>query len=334
MIFGESGVKDLYRKVVWGPMRQGLEAAPPLWEVALVRSMGRVAGAAMPGKVAHVADNMRRGLGDRPDLQQKARDTFATHFGNQYIGFLFGKCNDATWPRYLELRGLEHLEAARARGKGVVLTHPHMGPAQLPLHVLGVRGVPMHQVGGGRVVAVELSQTGQWAAATRAALEDRIQATMHDGNRFLRPILRALKDNDVVMTACDGTGGGEEMGRRVVQPVLGQPMGIPVGPVWMAWKSGAPLMTVRTFRNRGPDGIPRTDGGSGRAWFVSQLGPPLDFDRTGTKAQVFDSGTRAIADYLSDSLSAHPGDWHFWDAFQPGGLLSPDGAMGAPTEAA
>ncbi len=323
MIFGESGIKDLYRKVVWGPLRQGLQAAPVLWEVKAVRALGRAAGAAMGGKLDHVKDNLRRGLGQRDDLDRLARDTFATHFGNQYIGFLFGKCTADTWPRYLEIRGLEHLVAARDLGRGVVLTHPHMGPAQLPLHVLGVRGWPMHQVGGGRVAAVELSQTGQWAADTRAALEDRIQATLHDGNRFLRPVLRALQAGDVVMTACDGTGGGEEMGRRVVQPVLGQPMGIPHGPVWMAWKSGAPLLTVRTWRNRGPD-RPRNDGGSGRAWFVAEIGPALDFDRSGRKADVFQSGTAAIAAYLSDSLAAHPGDWHFWDSFEPGKLLIDD----------
>ncbi|RME28454.1 MAG: hypothetical protein D6798_02370 [Deltaproteobacteria bacterium] len=323
MIFGESGAKDLYRKVVWGPLRQGLEAAPVLWEVRGVRAMGRAAGLAMGGKVRHVRDNLHRGLGDRDDLDRLARDTFATHFGNQYIGFLFGKCTADTWPRYLELRGLEHLRAAAALGRGVVLTHPHMGPAQLPLHVLGLLGWPMHQVGGGRVVAVELSETGRWAAATRAALEDRIQATLHDGGRFLRPVLRALQAGEVVMTACDGTGGGEELGRRVVQPVLGQPMGIPRGPVWMAWKSGAPLLTVRTFRNRGPAG-PRTDGGQGRAWFVAEIGPPLEFQRDGGKEEVFASGTAAIAAYLTDSLARYPGDWHFWDSFEPGGLLVAD----------
>lgn len=321
MIFGESGLKDAYRKVVWGPLRQAAEAAPPLWEVALARGMGRAAAAAMPSKVRAVADNMRRaGLGDRPDLQAQARQTFATHFGNQYIGFLFGKCDEQTWPRYLELRGLEHLDAARAQGRGVVLMHPHMGPAQLPLHVLGLRGVPMHQVGGGRVTAVQLSQTGEWAAATRSRLEARIRATLHDGTKFLRPVLRALQQGEVVMSACDGTGGGEEMGRRFVRPVLGQPMGVPVGPVWMALQARAPLLTVRCVRNRGPAG-PRADGGSGRAMFVAEIGPEVPFRRDQGRAAAFETGADAVAAFLSDSLSRYPGDWHFWDSYEPGRLL-------------
>ena len=321
MIFGESGLKDAYRKVVWGPLRQAAEAAPPLWEVALARGMGRAAAAAMPSKVRAVADNMRRaGLGDRADLQAQARQTFATHFGNQYIGFLFGKCDEQTWPRYLELRGLEHLETAREKGRGVVLMHPHMGPAQLPLHVLGLRGLSMHQVGGGRVTAVQLSQTGEWAAATRARLEARIRATLHDGTKFLRPVLRALQQGEVVMSACDGTGGGEEMGRRYVRSVLGQPMGVPIGPVWMALQSKAPLLTVRCVRNRGP-AAPRTDGGQGRAMFVAEIGPEVAFARDQGRNAAFESGADAVAAFLSDSLSRYPGDWHFWDSYQPGRLI-------------
>lgn len=320
MIFGESGAKDLYRRLVWGPLRQGLQAAPPLWEVAFVRAMGRVAARALPAKVAHVRANMARGLPDASDAV--ARDTFATHFGNQYIGFLFGKCTADTWPRYLELRGLHHLDAALAQGRGVVLMHPHMGPAQLPLHVLGLRGLPMHQVGGGRVTAVSLSETGQWAADTRAALEDAIAAELHDGRRFLRPVLRALKQGGVVMSACDGTGGGEEMGRRYVREVLGQPMGLPVGPAWMAWKGGAPLLTVHCWRNRGPAG-PRSDGGDGRAAFVAEIGPPVDLPRSADRETVYQAGADAVAAFLSRVLAEHPGDWHFWDVFEPGGLLEP-----------
>jgi len=320
VIFGESGVKDAYRRVVWGPLRQAAEAVPAPFEVWLARGMGRAAALALPGKVRHVADNLRRGLGQRPDLDRLARQTFATHFGNQYIGFLFDKCDAATWPRYLELRGLEHLEAARAQGRGVVLMHPHMGPAQLPLHVLGVRGLPMHQVGGGRVTAVVLSETGQWAADTRARLEGRIRATLHDGARFLRPVLRALQAGEVVMSACDGTGGGEELGRRRVRPVLGQPMGVPVGPVWMALQAKAPLLTIRCFRNR-EAGPPRSDGGEGRALFVAELGPPVEFPRDAGRDAAFEGGADAIATFLSASLRDHPGDWHFWDSFEPGRLL-------------
>lgn len=320
MVIPESRAKDLWRRAVWGPLRQGAEALPPTWEARLVRAMGRAAARAMPEKLAQVRRNMARGLGQRPDLDALARQTFATHLGNQYIGFLFGKCDEASWDRYLELRGLHHLEAARALGRGVVLAHPHMGPAQLPLHVLGLRGLPMNQIGGGKVTEVQLSPTGEWAAATRARLEERIRARLHDGGRFLRPVLRALEQGEVVMTALDGTGGGTELGRRVAQEVLGQRVGVPVGPVGLALQAQAPLLTIRCVRRRGPR-AQREDGGRAPALFLAEIGPPLTFDREAKKPAAIASGTRALAAYLDQSLRTYPGDWHFWDQFEPGRFI-------------
>ena len=65
MIFGESGLKDLYRKAVWGPLREGLEAAPPLWEVAVVRGMGRTAAIGLPAKVARAAALLDQEQGEK-----------------------------------------------------------------------------------------------------------------------------------------------------------------------------------------------------------------------------------------------------------------------------
>ena len=178
-------------------------------------------------------------------------EAFAAHFSNQYISFSFAKCSTENWEKYLVFEGLEHLQEAVSRGKGVVLMHPHMGPAQLPLHVLALNGFHMHQIGGGEVTLVELSKTGQWAADTRSRLEARMPVTLHDGKKYLRPVLRALKQGAIVMSACDATGGGKELGRRETRKVLGREYGIPVGPIWMARQSGAPLLSIRCVRNRG-----------------------------------------------------------------------------------
>lgn len=311
MVFGESPLKDLYRRVVWGPGRRLLEASPDTAELRLIRAAARAAGRGMGGRRAHLVANLRRAFPDRTDLDQIAGEAFAAHFSNQYLSFTFGKCGADSWPAYLRFEGLHHLEAAAAGGQGVVLMHPHMGPAQLPLHVLGVLGWPMHQVGGGEVTRVALSETGRWAAETRAALEQRMPVTLHDGKRFLRPILRALKGGAVVMSACDATGGGTELGRRLVRPVLGQPFPLPVGPVWMAYMARAPLLTVHCYRNR-------TDA---PGMFTAEIGPPLPLRRDAGRDAALEDGADHIAAFLDRVLRAHPGDWLFWDGFEPGAIL-------------
>ena len=310
MIFGESRLKDLYRKVVWGPGRQALEQSPDTWELRLIRAAARGAAYGLNGRRAHIAGNLRRAFPERADLDALSRDAFAAHFSNQYLSFTFGKCNAENWKTYLRFEGMHHLEQAHAQGKGVVVMHPHMGPAQLPLHVLGVLGWPMHQVGGGEVTLVALSETGRWAAETRAALESRMPVTLHDGKKFLRPVVRALKSGDVVMSACDATGGGTELGRRYPRTVLGQTMPVPVGPVWMAYMSGAPLLTVHCYRSRDSDSL-----------FTAEIGPTVPLRRDDGKKAALEDGADHIARYLDAVLRKHPGDWLFWDGFEPGGLL-------------
>ncbi len=312
MIVGEHPLKDLYRRAVWGPGRAALERMPAPLELTVVRGGARAAAQALRARRGALRENLARAFPERGPqaLDAIAARAFEAHLANQYISFSFLKCDADRWPRYLRFEGLQRLQEAWALGRGVVLTHPHMGPAQLPLHVLGVLGWKMHQIGGGRVTLVELSAAGRWAAETRARLERRMPVMLHDGRRFLRPALRALESGEVLMTACDATGGGEELGRRITRPVLGQPMPLPVGPVWLAWKSGAPLLTIHTRRGDRP----------GAPW-VAEIGPEIPLRRDQGREAALSDGVDGLARYLDATLRTWPGDWLFWDGFHPGALL-------------
>jgi lauroyl/myristoyl acyltransferase len=313
MIFGESWLKDLYRKGMWSPGASAIRALPAPWEHRFVRSMGRLSAVVSRRKRAEVVENMRRAfpidpLPDGRTVEEAAEDAFATHFANQYIGFSFAACDGSSWPRYLCWNGLDRLEAARAQNRGVVLCHPHMGPAQLPLHVLGLLGWPVTQVGGGRVTAVDLSETGRWAADVRSRLESQMPVRLHDGRSYMRPLLRSLRAGEVVMTAMDGTGGGEELGRRVSCSVLGQQLPLPLGPAWLAARSGAVLVPVCCHRNPGDGPL-----------YVAEVGEEIPVG--GTNAAFLAEAVERMGAWLDAMLRAHPGDWLFWDGFRPGGLL-------------
>lgn len=312
MIVNEHPLKDAWRRVVWGPGREALEALPAPAELIVLDRLARAAALALSGRRAALRRNLRRAFpaADEGQLDRWARDAFAAHFANQYASFSFGKCDAATWPRYLRWEGLARLQEVHASGRGAVLMHLHMGPAQLPLHVLGRLGWRVHQIGGGRVTRVELSETGRWAAETRARLESRMPVTLHDGKRYLRPALRALEQGEIVLTAADATGGGEELGRRRLRTVLGAAMPVPVGPVWLAARSGAALMTLVCHRNPQP----------GPPW-VAEIGPEVPLPREASKDALLDAGADAVAAFLDATLRRWPGDWLFWDGFEPGGLL-------------
>ncbi|MEC7240495.1 MAG: hypothetical protein VXW32_04600 [Myxococcota bacterium] len=309
MVFGESRLKDVYRQVVWGPYRQLCGVLPPGWEVRSNRLLGRGAHAFSRGKRKRLRTNLRRALPGTASFDAITRACFETHFAEQYISWSFERIEPSTAGAYLEIEGLDSLQELKNAGRGVVLVHPHMGAAQLPLCVLGHLGFDMHQVGGGGV-AHEMSERGKACEAMRHRLEEGIPATIWDGQSYLRPLIRALESGAFVLTALDGTGGGRELGRRMTQKVCGQPMRLPVGSAWLALASGAALVPLHTHYS----------GGSG-APFRSVIGAEIPLDRSAPRKEALQSAAEALSLFMERVLTQHPGDWHFWDEFEPGRFL-------------
>lgn len=310
MVFSESPARNLYRAVVWGPYRSAVLRLPAGAEIDCHRKLGRLVARMLPSTRARVERNLARAFPGRTDLAALAVKVLGTHFANQYLPFSFYRLDARNATDYLRVEGLGHLHAAMGEGRGVVLLHPHMGPAQLPLAVLGVLGYPMHQVGGGEVAS--LSESGRVYAGIRHRLEGQMRGvTLHDGKGYLRPLLRTLSDRGVVLTACDGTGGGLELGRRVVRTVLGHPMKLPVGPAWLAFRSGAALLSLSTFYVPG-----------GHPAYVTVIGPALELPRDLPLDRVLEVGTDLVASFLDRVLREHPEDWHLWDRFEPGAFLA------------
>ena len=301
MVVGEHPLKDAYRLLAWGPWRWALERSPPGWELRASRALGRAASLVARATSARARANLARAFPDREDLDDLAARTFAAHFANQQASFAFARVTRDTLSNYVVWEGLEHLEAARTEGVGVVLVHAHLGVAQLPLCALGVLGYDVHQVGGGDV-ALEKSRVGRWASATRARLEQRLPATLHDGRGYLRAPIRALRGGAVVLTAGDGTGGGRELGRRVPATLFGLAARMPITPVWLARHGGArlhPLVCV-------------AEGARHRA----TIGPAMRVPDHDNDAAVL------LAGWLEGVLRAHPEEWLLWDAFCPGQILA------------
>ncbi len=312
MKFQESPLKDLYRVGLWFGVRPSLRALPPGYEFEVFRALGRQASRVSTGTRAQLDDNLARVFPAGPEREALLRSIFEEHFCTQYVSFTFPRIDDSTRRQYIRMSGVEHLQRAMADGRGAVLAHPHMGCAQLPHFDLAARGYRMMQIGGGGHNLV-FSRLGTRVARKRVALEDLIPAELVDGRAFVRPVLRHLEEGGLVLTAIDGTGSGEEIGRREERTVLGQRFRIPVGPVYLARRSGAallPLVVVRRTDGPGYDGI---------------ISPEIPVPRTPMR-KTLAWGADLMAMLLDEWLSALPGEWDFWDEFHdgPGGLLVGD----------
>ena len=185
MVFGESPIKDLYRRLVWGPYRELLGRMPAGSELRANRRLGHLASLGARSKARRVRQNMSRAFPGR-HLDPLVRQVFETHFVDQYISWTFKRIAAGVGSAYLDLRGVKYVDSALSKGKGVVLIHPHMGPAQLPLCELGALGYPVLQIGGGGVQG-ELSEEGRRVTALRHALEQDIPGRIQDGGATCVP---------------------------------------------------------------------------------------------------------------------------------------------------
>ena len=95
MIVGEHPLKDVYRRLMWGPARALLEAGPPALELRVLAGGGALAAAMLPQKRALLSENLARafpGL-ERPALDALASEAFGAHLANQYVSFCFERCD-------------------------------------------------------------------------------------------------------------------------------------------------------------------------------------------------------------------------------------------------
>jgi len=137
------------------------------------------------------------------------------------------------------VRGLEHIEAARAAGRGGILLTGHFSNFEL----LGAWLAQRHPVDA-VVRALSNPRVEAWIARERR----RAGFGLIDAGRGLRALYQALRANRLVAILAD------QDARRagVFVPFLGRPASTPVGPARLALATGAPILMG--FVTRAADG--------------------------------------------------------------------------------
>jgi KDO2-lipid IV(A) lauroyltransferase len=141
----------------------------------------------------------------------------------------------------VETEGFEHLEAAAAGGRGVVVTCCHLGNWELAAVVLAQRGYRVHAVAG-----VQLTR---WlTTAVRETKSELAIQTVSPEDGF-RKLLRALEHGDLVALMVDGN----VYHHGVSVTMFGRDTSFPSGPGVLAQRTGAPVICghcVRTAPGR------------------------------------------------------------------------------------
>ncbi len=180
---------------------------------------------------------------DQTTRQQLAKESFIAAATSLFEGALSWWATDARIKKLYRIEGLEHLEAARAQGRGVILLGGHYTTLEisgrfLAFHVEGLQ--PVYKPARNKLFEAVM-------ANSRKRLFDDLLPSAD-----MRTIVRNLKKGKVVWYAPDQDFGRE---RSVFAPFFGVPTATLISTARLAKLSGAPVVPYYSERLPGSEGF-------------------------------------------------------------------------------
>jgi KDO2-lipid IV(A) lauroyltransferase len=259
-------------------------AAPRAASEPVCALAGLVAYAAAPDLRAAVRDNLSHVLG-RPPTPRQVWRVFQHGAFNYWDTLALPHLSRAQLLDLVHIDGWQHLDAARAGGKGVLLVSAHLSSAALAGQVMAARGYPML----GLVEAVQSPEMLDFFTRHRARFGTRI---IPAGPSAVRPLLTALRANEVVGIVSDRDITGTGLPVRFFDAVTT----FPDGPATFSLRTGSPVL---------PAVAVRTSGGR----FRGVIGPPIHAERTGDIKRDVHLLTQAVARTLEYHIGQFPEQW-------------------------
>jgi KDO2-lipid IV(A) lauroyltransferase len=259
--------------------------------------VGRLMFYLIPGRRAVAADNIRQALpamtahrlwtdNESRDPDTLVRETF-TNIGRSLVEvcrLYHGRGESLI--NGIEVRGREHYDAARAKGKGLIFFTGHCGNWELV-------ALAYSRIFNDAMSVVARKQNNEYLNRMVERMRMRYNNSVIYKQGALRPILSTLKKKGVVGILADQAVFPEE---GVLVEVLGRRAWASKAPVIIAQKSGAPLVPAFIHREGGRH--------------VITMLPEHQFS-----GDMSDEGiareTQALSRYVEDFIVAHPTQWYW-----------------------
>jgi KDO2-lipid IV(A) lauroyltransferase len=192
--------------------------------------------------------------------------------------------------------GEEHVGAARAEGRGLVIASPHLGGWEWGAMYLIGKGVPVTAA----VERLEPAAVFEWLVAFRERLGMHVVPV---GPEASAGVLRALHNNEVACLLSDrlvGQASGVEV------TFFGERVKLPAGPVALALRARAPILAAGIYYGRAANA------------HTIIFRPPLQLDRGRRFRDAVRDGAQALAAELEEVIRPAPTQWHILQPNWPG----------------
>ncbi|HLZ27882.1 MAG TPA: lysophospholipid acyltransferase family protein [Chloroflexota bacterium] len=237
-----------------------------------------------PAARAAVQANLRHILGREPTRRQVVA-VFANGVLNYWDIFAIPHLSRDTLLGLMDIRGLEHVDAARAAGHGVVAATAHLGSVSLVGQLLPALGYETL----GLLEPIQPPELYEFFARQRNAGGVRL---LQVGPAALRELLEGLKRNAIlgIVTDRDIDGHGPMV------PFFDAPTRFPDGVAALSLRTGAPILVA--IPTRLPDGR-----------FIALFEPLPPVALTGDRKADLRLLTQAVARRLEYHIASHPEQW-------------------------
>lgn len=248
----------------------------------LARTAADVAVRALPERRAMVERHLRR-----TGASGQARDVFRSYARYWLESFRLPDISPAALDAGLRAEGMEHLAAARADGKGVIMALPHLGGWDFGGAWFAAQGYKPTVV----VEPLEPPELFDWFARFREQLGVTVVPL---GPDVATVLLGVLRDGGILGLLSDRDIGGT----GVEVEFFGERTTLPSGPATLALRTGASILPTAVFFD---------DSAGGHRGVIR---PPIDTVRAGSFREDVTRVTQALANELEAFIRQAPEQWH------------------------
>lgn len=180
---------------------------------------------------------------DRDKIKDITKRSFENYYKRQVETVFFGCLDKQTVEKMIHVEGLENIDIALSKGRGVIMLLSHFGSFLLPLPFFGYRGYKVNQITGKQIHTSLISER-IWLWRTKEA--ERLPVGFKQVDRFLRPVYQVLKENEIVAIAFDGRDGS----KWVAVDFFERKALFSSGPFELARKTGATIIPTFVIRQK------------------------------------------------------------------------------------
>jgi KDO2-lipid IV(A) lauroyltransferase len=231
------------------------------------------------------------------EIDAAARQTLRNHLKNYYDFFRATRLSDAEIKRMIEVHGLDNLQRALAKGKGVIFITAHFGNLDIVGKAFALNGQHV------TIPAEHVKPEVLFQEIVKVRSSDTMKIIPVDGP--LLALVRALKRKEIIGLASDLdiTQSG------IVVNFFDAPAQLPDGYAQLALKTGAPILPAFSLR--------RADNR-----FEAYAEPALELTNTGDFQKDVRVGVEQVVGVMEKWIGAHPDQWvmfhRIWDADRRG----------------